>query len=147
MNNIHGNRLNVDVLTPKGSGYTGSFSPDFLLTRDQASQMLYLTYGPDGQVWVIDWYDMQACHRPDASLHDRSNGRIYRIVFDSAKPVRVDLRSMSDEELVKLLTHENEWYRRHSQRLLQERAAQGKQLSNDTRRQLDALYSHTDASV
>ncbi|MCU0880812.1 MAG: dehydrogenase, partial [Pirellulaceae bacterium] len=125
MNNIHGNRLNVDVLTPKGSGYTGTFSPDFLLTRDQASQMLYLTYGPDGQVWVIDWYDMQACHRPDPNVHDRSNGRIYRIVYGDAKPVKVDLRNKSDEELVALLAHDNEWYRRHAQRLLQERAASG----------------------
>jgi putative membrane-bound dehydrogenase-like protein len=123
MNNIHGNRLNMDVLTPKGSGYVGSFAPDFLLTRDQASQMLYLTYGPDGQVWVIDWYDMQACHRPEANVHDRSNGRIYRIVYNDAKPVKVDLRTMSDEELITLLSHENEWYRRHAQRLLQERAA------------------------
>jgi putative membrane-bound dehydrogenase-like protein len=124
MNNIHGNRLNVDVLTPKGSGYTGTFSPDFLLTRDQASQMLYLTYGPDGQVWVIDWYDMQACHRPDPNVHDRSNGRIYRIVYGDAKPVKVDLQKLKDEELVQLLRNDNHWYRRHAQRILQERAMQ-----------------------
>jgi putative membrane-bound dehydrogenase-like protein len=123
MNNIHGNRLNMDVLTPKGSGYTGSFAPDFLLTRDQASQMLYLTYGPDGQVWVIDWYDMQACHRPEVNVHDRSNGRIYRIVYNDAKPVKVDLRSKSNSELISLLKHENQWFVRHAQRLLQERAA------------------------
>jgi putative membrane-bound dehydrogenase-like protein len=123
MNNIHGNRLNVDVLTPKGSGYTGTFSPDFLLTRDQASQMLYLTYGPDGQVWVIDWYDMQACHRPDPNVHDRTNGRIYRIVYGDAKPVKVDLRSKTNAELVGLLKHENQWYVRHAQRILIERAA------------------------
>ena len=123
MSNIHGNRLNMDVLTAKGSGYAGSFAPDFLLTRDQASQMLYLTYGPDGQVWVIDWYDMQACHRPEANVHDRSNGRIYRIVYNDAKPVKVDLRSKTNEELIALLKHENQWYVRHAQRLLQERAA------------------------
>ena len=126
MSNIHGNRLNVDVLTPKGSGYVGSYSPDFLLTRDQASQMLYLTYGPDGQVWVIDWYDMQACHRPEANVHDRSNGRIYRIVYNDVKPVKVDLRSKSNAQLVDLLKHENEWYVRHARRLLQERAAETK---------------------
>ncbi len=123
MNNIHGNRLNMDVLTPKGSGYVGSFAPDFLLTRDQASQMLYLTYGPDGQVWVIDWYDMQACHRPEVNVHDRSNGRIYRIVYNDAKPVKMDLQRLSDEELVKLLWHDNHWYRRHAQRIIQERFA------------------------
>ena len=73
--------------------------------------MLYMTYGPDGQVWVIDWYDMQQCHLREPDKHDRSNGRIYRIVYDNAKPVQVDLQKLSDEELVKLLTHDNEWYR------------------------------------
>lgn len=123
MNNIHGNRLNMDRLAAKGSGYVGSAAPDFLLTKDQASQMLYLTYGPDGQVWVIDWYDMQQCHLKEPDKHDRSNGRIYRIVHNDAKPVRVDLREKSNTELIKLLKHENQWYVRHAQRLLQERAA------------------------
>jgi putative membrane-bound dehydrogenase-like protein len=123
MNNIHGNRMNMDILTPKGSGFVCSHGPDFLLTRDQWSQMLYMTYGPDGQVWVIDWYDRQQCHLKEPNAHDRSNGRIYRIVYGDAKPVKVDLQKLSDEELVKLLTHENEWYRRHAQRVLQERTA------------------------
>ena len=123
MNNIHGNRMNMDILTPKGSGFVCSHGPDFLLTRDQWSQMLYMTYGPDGQVWVIDWYDRQQCHLREPDKHDRSNGRIYRIVYNDAKPVKVDLQKMKDEELVKLLVHDNEWYRRHAQRILQERAA------------------------
>jgi putative membrane-bound dehydrogenase-like protein len=125
MNNIHGNRINVDVLTPKGSGYTGTFHPDFLLTRDQWSQMLYMTYGPDGQVWVIDWYDRNQCHHRNVDGHDRSNGRIYRIVYGDAKPVKVDLQKCTDEELVEYLSNPNHWYRRHAQRILQERIANG----------------------
>ncbi len=124
MNNIHGNRMNVDILEPAGSGFVGRHGQDFLLARDQWSQMLYMTYGPDGQVWVIDWYDMQQCHRPDPRVHDRSNGRIYRIVYNDAKPVKVDLQKLSDAELVRLLRHDNHWYRRHAQRILQERATQ-----------------------
>src|SRR6185295_15983838 len=37
-----------------------------------------------------------------------------------------DLAKLSDDELVKLLTHKNEWFPRHAQRLLQERALAGK---------------------
>ncbi len=83
MNNIHGNRMNVDLLKPHGSGFVGHHGQDFLLARDQWSQMLYMTYGPDGQVYVIDWYDKNACHRGNAESWDRSNGRIYRIVYDT----------------------------------------------------------------
>ncbi len=125
MNNIHGNRMNVDVLAPKGSGYVGSFSPDFLLTKDQWSQMLYMTYGPDGQVWVIDWYDRQQCHHRDLKGHDRSNGRIYRISYGDAKPMHVNLQKATDEELLDHLTNPNEWFQRHAQRVLQERADSG----------------------
>ena len=125
MNNIHGNRMNIDTLTPKGSGYTGTFHPDFLFTRDQWSQMLYMTYGPDGQVWVIDWYDRNQCHHKNVDGHDRTNGRIYRIVYGDAKPVKVDLQKCTDEELVEHLKNPNHWYQRHAQRILQERAAAG----------------------
>ncbi|MCA9227185.1 MAG: NPCBM/NEW2 domain-containing protein, partial [Planctomycetales bacterium] len=79
MNNIHGQRLNVDILESRGSGYVGRHGKDFLLTGDQASQIMNLRYGPDGDAWMIDWYDMQACHLREPSAHDRSNGRIYKI--------------------------------------------------------------------
>jgi putative membrane-bound dehydrogenase-like protein len=129
MNNIHGNRMNVDLLDPHGSGFVAHHGQDFLLTKDQWSQMLYMTYGPDGQVWVIDWYDMQQCHLREPEKHDRSNGRIYRISYNNAKPVKVDLQKLSDEEVIKLLIHDNEWHRRHAQRILQERAASGRDIN------------------
>ncbi len=125
MNNIHGQRVNMDVLNAKGSGYVGSHGPDFLLTGDKASQILNLRYGPDGQVWMIDWYDMQACHTGDPKNHDRSNGRIYKIVYGDLKPVKVDLSKLSDVELAQQVLQANDWYVRHSRRLLQERAAKG----------------------
>src|SRR4029079_13653107 len=92
-----------------------------LLTGDKWSQMINLMYGPDGQVWMIDWYDANQCHRPEEGAHDRTNGRIYRVAYNNAKPVKVDLAKLSDLELVKLLSNPNEWYRRHATRLLQER--------------------------
>ncbi|MCC6509816.1 MAG: DUF1080 domain-containing protein, partial [Pirellulaceae bacterium] len=125
MNNIHGQRLNMDVPKVKGSGYVGTHGPDFLLTGDQASQILNLRYGPDGQCWMIDWYDMQACHLTEAARHDRSNGRIYKIVYGANQSAKVDLSRLSDEQLAGYVTHTNDWYVRHSRRALQERAARG----------------------
>ncbi|MCA9191962.1 MAG: DUF1080 domain-containing protein [Planctomycetales bacterium] len=126
MNNIHGQRLNVDILEPRGSGYVGRHGPDFLLTGDQASQILNMRYGPDGQVTFIDWYDMQACHRKEVEVHDRSNGRIYKVVYGKPAPIRIDLRTKSDMQLAEYCLHENDWYVRHARRLLQERAAERK---------------------
>ena len=96
MNNIHGQRLNVDLLEPEGSGYVGKHAPDFLLTGDMASQILNMRYGPDGQVTMIDWYDMQACHLKEIEKHDRSNGRIYKISYGKSPAVKVDLAKQTD---------------------------------------------------
>jgi hypothetical protein len=51
MNNIHGARFNQDQLMPQGSGYVGDRAPDFLLSNDSWSQLLYFTYGPDGDIF------------------------------------------------------------------------------------------------
>ena len=127
MNNIHGARLNADLLTPRGSGFVGSRLPDFCLTGDAASQMIYLRGGPDGNVYVIDWYDTNQCHDTNPAGHDRSNGRIWKIVYeggDAPKPRDRNPSALGDrdtDELVALLTHPNVWHRRHASRLLQER--------------------------
>ncbi|MBM3998623.1 MAG: DUF1080 domain-containing protein [Planctomycetes bacterium] len=125
MNNIHGQRLNVDWLEPRGSGYVGRHGPDFLLTGDKASQILNLRYGPDGNAWMIDWYDMQACHRTEVEIHDRTNGRIYKVAYGNPKDAfqPIDASARTDLELAEWTLHANDWYVRHARRVLQERAS------------------------
>jgi putative membrane-bound dehydrogenase-like protein len=146
MNNIHGQRLNTDILKREGSGYVGSHGPDFLLTGDLASQILNIRYGPDGNAHFIDWYDTNACHHHNVEGHDRSNGRIYKVSYGDAKAKAVDLQTRSDEELAVMLAEKNDWYVRHARRILQERAAAGK-LSEDARELLGNLaVRHFEAS-
>lgn len=144
MNNIHGQRLNVDLLVPKGSGYVGKHAPDFLLTQDQASQILNLQYGPDGDVYFIDWYDMQACHRTEVEVHDRSNGRIYKVYYGQLNSQSFDLRKASDLELAELMLHANDWHVRHARRLLQERAAVGTIQANAVARLQEIALTHAE---
>ena len=77
-------------------------------------------YGPDGSVFVNDWYDKVPCHQ-QREFTDRSNGRIYKVVYQGAKPVKVDLAKASDAELVQMQLHENDWFVRHARRILAER--------------------------
>ena len=58
---------------------------------------------------------------PDPKIWDRGNGRIYKLSYRGTKPVQPDLQKLSDLELARLQTHENDWYVRHARRLLQER--------------------------
>lgn len=166
MNNIHGARLNVDQLAQEGSGYTGDRSPDFLFANDVWSQVLYLTYGPDGNVYMIDWYDRNQCHHGNVPGHDRSNGRIFKISFQGkdaavaagatqSGPVEgqsLDLKQKTDLQLVELQLYANDWYVRHARRILQERAAGiGRKLDSapeaaaSFKQQLTAMaFSHPD---
>lgn len=122
MNNIHGARLNQDKLWREGSGYVGDAAPDFCYANDVWSQIIYLTYGPDGQVTMIDWYDRNQCHHGNVEGHDRGNGRIFKIIYGEPKHVEVNLAKESDLELARLHTHDNEWHVRHARRLLHERS-------------------------
>jgi len=124
LGNIHGQRLNVDIPVREGSGYIGKHGPDFLNFNDTWSQTLNQLYDQDGSVFIIDWYDKNQCHHNREDGHDRSNGRIYKIVYNNQKTTRVDVAKLSDEELVKLVPSKNEFMSRHARRVMQERAAE-----------------------
>ena len=122
MGNLHGHRLNMDVPKAKGSGYIGSHGPDFLLANDAWARFINFRYGPDGNVYLIDWYDKQACHvGGNVDAWDRTNGRVYKICYRGTKWEPVDLAKKTDLELVELQLNPNDWYVRHARRLLQER--------------------------
>jgi putative heme-binding domain-containing protein len=120
MCNIHGRRINHDLLRRKGSGYTVSHGKDFMIAGDPWFMGITLRTGPDGSVFVSDWSDTGECHtyKPDTT-----SGRIYKISYGEPEKTKVDLTRLSDEELVKLQLQRNDWYVRHARRLLQERAA------------------------
>jgi putative membrane-bound dehydrogenase-like protein len=121
--NLHGSRINEDVLERHGSGYVAHHGKDFLLAHDPWFRGITLLYGPDGGVFVSDWHDTGECHD-----YDRVEpcGRIFKITHGRPKATPVDLEHADDERLVQLQLHRNDWWVRHARRLLQERARAGK---------------------
>ena len=128
MNNIHGDRVNNDALTRNGSGYVARHGKDFLTCTDPWFQGLQLRYGPDGGVYLTDWYDTGECH---TRTPQTGNGRVYKITYGSPPDPRVaagpkghiDLQTLPAPDLVGLQLHKNDWHVRHARRLLQERGA------------------------
>jgi len=119
---IHMNKLRSEKLVRRDSGMKAQKHMDFLYSNDAWFRGLSPQYGPDGSVFINDWYDKVPCHQQRA-FTDRSNGRLYKIVYQGVKPVMVDLQKASDAELVQYQLHENDWYVRHARRILQERGA------------------------
>jgi putative membrane-bound dehydrogenase-like protein len=119
---IHMNKMRNEKMVRRGSGYAAKRNLDFIVSTDPWFRGLSPQYGPEGAIYLNDWYDKVPCYQQREQV-DRSNGRLYRITYKDAKPVRVDLNACSDDELVELQLHQNDWYVRHARRLLQERGA------------------------
>jgi putative membrane-bound dehydrogenase-like protein len=125
MGNIHGNCINSDELTRSGSTYFARPRPDFLTANDAWFMPVAQKVGPDGLLYLLDWYDRYHCYQDaerDPGGIDRLNGRLYRIRYkDSAPAAAFDLGAESDDKLIQYLGDANIFYRDTAQRLLTER--------------------------
>lgn len=129
MGNIHGNCLNVDRLERKGSTYQGLGEADFLSGNDVWFMPVVQKVGPDGCLYVLDWYDRYHCYQ-DASADpegvDRGHGRLYRVVHEATgRPPVIALKGQSAEQLVERLSDPNVFQRETAQRLLSEQNCKG----------------------
>jgi putative membrane-bound dehydrogenase-like protein len=109
-------------LTPEGSSFRSAHGGELLLANDTWFATSDLTLGPDGSVYVADWFDKRTAHPdPDADW-DRSNGRVYKIEAHGTKPVApFDLSRLPSDTLMALLSHRNDWFRRKAREVLAER--------------------------
>jgi hypothetical protein len=146
---IHMNKLRNERMERAGSGYASRKNVDFIVANDAWFRGLSPQCGPDGSVFINDWYDRVPCHQ-QRDFTDRTNGRLYKIVHEGVKHTPVDLTKATDAELVATQLEKNDWFVRHARRLLQERgpkpevhAALAKMLAEnpDDTRQLRALWA------
>lgn len=125
MGNIHGGCINVDTLEKNGSTYTAHAAPDFLTANDAWFMPVAQKVGPDGCLYILDWYDRYHCYqdaRRDAEGIDRLKGRLYRVRYgDGPRPAPEDLEKLSDQELQERLAFANNYVRETVQQILNER--------------------------
>lgn len=125
MGNIHGNCVNVDVLEQRGATYVGTPEEDFLKANDAWFMTVSQKTGPDGCLYVLDWYDRYHCYqdaRRDPEGIDRLKGRLYRIRYrDTPRAAPFDLARETDAQLLARLGSPNVFFRDQAQRILVER--------------------------
>jgi putative membrane-bound dehydrogenase-like protein len=125
MGNIHGGCINSDELTRDGSTYFAKSRPDLLTANDQWFMPVSQKVGPDGCLYVLDWYDRYHCYQDanrDPGGIDRKNGRLYRIRYrQTPRAKEFDLGKESDEKLIERLGSPNVYFREQAQRILTER--------------------------
>jgi putative heme-binding domain-containing protein len=123
--NIHGGCLNVDRLERDGSTYLALAEPDLLTANDAWFMPVSLKIGPDGCLYILDWYDRYHCSQDaarDPAGVDRLKGRLYRVRYGNApRAPKIDLATESDDQLISRLASGNIFFRESAQRILTER--------------------------
>ncbi len=123
---IGGNLLANDVywheIERLGSTFQAKHGGTLIESRDRWFRPIDLLTGPDGSVFVVDWYDKRASHLDPRDTWDKTNGRIYKVVSQGTEPVPpFNLGKLSSAELVALREKENDWWPDMARRLLAER--------------------------
>lgn len=131
------NLIHADRLTDKGASFVASRihpNKEFLASTDAWFRPVNMYTGPDGALYVVDYY-RQIIEHPEwmgeevvksGQLYNgMDKGRIYRIAPAGAKPAEwtkgIRLGDASSEQLVQKLADPNSWWRMNAQRLLVDR--------------------------
>ncbi len=125
MGNIHGSCINSDRIERFESTYKASPEPDLLSANDAWFMPVVQKTGPDGCLYILDWYDRYHCYQDanrDPAGIDRLKGRLYRLRYkDTPRAKPEDMSMLDDQELVTRLGSGNGYQRDIAQRLLRER--------------------------
>ena len=101
---------------------SASTAPDFLTANDAWFMPVVQKTGPDGCLYILDWYDRYHCYQDagrDPQGIDRLKGRLYRVRYkDTPRAAPFDLAKETDEQLIARLASPNVFYRDLAQRLL-----------------------------
>ena len=133
-----GNLLGMFDTSRDGAGYKSKNVFQLVASADEWFSPVAAEVGPDGNLWISDWYNFIIQHNPTPNAgrggydarngkgnahinpnRDRQHGRIYRLVWDEApKSKTKSLGGASTDELVAALSDPNQFWRLTAQRLL-----------------------------
>ncbi len=163
-NDFRGHRVCRFVLSDAGSGFAAKEQIELIKTSHGAFRPIDMQMGPDGAIYIADWYNPIIQHGEvdfRDPRRDHTHGRIWRVSRKDRKPVaRINLAKAAVPELLEQLMVPEGWTRLNAKRVLKERgapavlpelAAWTKKLDrNDPlfeRHQLEALWTYQSLDV
>ncbi|MFK7811907.1 MAG: PVC-type heme-binding CxxCH protein [Maribacter sp.] len=136
-----GGLVHIAKIQKNGAGYFEKDGGNFFSSSDEWVSPVEAKVGPDGNVWIADWYNFIIQHNPTPRsdrggfdgengegnayvnpLRDKSRGRIWKVIPKTAKKYETLVLSKDNpEELIHALSNDNMFWRTTAQRLLVER--------------------------
>src|SRR5690606_13019679 len=139
-----GHLVHIASLEKEGAGFIEKDGWNLFASADEWVAPVEAKVGPDGAVWVLDWYNFIVQHNPTPTperggyaaengkgnayenpLRDRTHGRVWRVISNEGKTSQsLTLSKDKPDGLVKALSNDNLFWRLTAQRLLVERKNQ-----------------------
>ena len=149
---FRGHRINAYRLNPEGSSYNSTRIDDFLSSSHRAFRPIDVKMGPDGALYIADWYNPIIQHGEvdfRDERRDHSRGRIWRVTF-KGQPL-IEKKDFSKFSIKELLAHTISKERVHREQarnelrtrtnVLPELSAWSSRLSDDFSR-MQAMWNH-----
>lgn len=123
------NRVKRFSVAARGSSAELKWEEPLLYSSHRNFRPVDVKVGPDGAVYVVDWYNSIICHQDDEyrdPTRDKAHGRIWRITSSSTPLVKAPgLMNAPLEEVVAALEAPERWTRYQAKRELTSRAPEG----------------------
>jgi cytochrome c553 len=132
--------IGIMDIQPDGGGYKAGDGGNLLASTDEWMSPIFADIGPDGAIWVIDFYSFVIQHNPtpnpqsagiqattgtggayktENDLRDETHGRIYRVVWkDGPRSSIKSLAGAKSPELAAALDNGSLFWRLTAQRLI-----------------------------
>ncbi|HEX9957980.1 MAG TPA: PVC-type heme-binding CxxCH protein, partial [Fibrella sp.] len=132
---VHQNRMVKQGTDFSDDEVVNAASFNLMAGADEWFSPVFAEVGPDGAVWVADWYSYIIQHNPvpegakngagnayETNLRDYTHGRIYRVGYSKAPAYTAPTLNRNDPaSLVAALKNDNLFWRMNAQRMLVER--------------------------
>ncbi|HET8735258.1 MAG TPA: PVC-type heme-binding CxxCH protein [Pricia sp.] len=136
-----GHLVHIAKIVRDGAGYKEVDGGNIFASTDAWTAPVFAETGPDGNLWVADWYNPVIQHNPDKRgmdnqiwnadkgegnahinpLRDYRHGRIYIIKYDGAEESDITALDPTDgQALLNALKSDNQFWRVTAQRLIVE---------------------------
>jgi putative membrane-bound dehydrogenase-like protein len=110
------NFVHVSQRVPDTSTFRVVDEEPLLKSSDRWFRPVDIKVGPDGALYLADWYDTRLSHVSPVDDWSKADGRLYRVRSAAVTPrtEKFDLHTAAPEVLVKYLSHANKWFRRQA---------------------------------
>lgn len=115
------NRVKRFSVKIEGSGFELDWKEPILHSRHRNFRPVDVKVGPDGAIYVVDWYNPITCHQDDAyrdPTRDKAHGRIWRVSSKAASIEPPNLAEAPLDEVLNALKAREHWTRYQAKRAL-----------------------------